>query len=73
MEDHLSTLVTLKSLPEKREIATKSLEIINYTDGCYGYRPELMIINEHGKYYSKDMPEHVYVYLKSSHGETSAG
>ena len=41
--------------------------------GCYGYRPELMIINEHWKYYSKDKSEHVYVYFKDSHGEATTG
>ena len=32
-----------------------------------------MIINEHGKYYSKGKLEHAYIYFKDSHGEVSAG
>ena len=33
--------------------------------GCHGYRPELMIIKEHEKNYSKDKSEHVNVYLRT--------
>ena len=41
-------------------------------DGCYGYRPKLMIINEQGKCYSTDKQENVYVSVKDTHGEASA-
>ena len=47
-------------------VKCQSVNVINGIppNGCYGYRPEMMTINEHGKY-SKDKPEHVMSILRT--------
>ena len=46
-------------------VKDQSVNMVNSLppDGCYGYGPLLMIINEHEKYYSIDnKPEHVCLF-----------